>query len=132
MKFNPAPTHLSRTKLSLICLLALLPHAGATTLTVTTTNDSGAGSLRQAILNAATSGDIIMFDAAVTGTITLTSGELAFTKSLTISGPGAANLTISGNNASRVFSVSSGQITIAGLRIANGFVTGNPNSLNAG
>ena len=106
--------------------------AAAATRIVTNTNDSGAGSLRQALAAAATTGDEIVFAAGVTGTITLTSGELFFTKSLTISGPGATNLTISGNKTSRVFSVSSGVITISGLRIANGFVTGNPNSLNAG
>ena len=74
-------------------------------------------------------GDVIVFAPGVTGTITLTSGELFFSKSLTIAGPGAANLTVSGNNTSRVFSVSSGEITISGLRIANGFTSGNPNAL---
>ena len=41
-------------------------------------------------------------------TITLTGGALDITKSVTITGPGAANLTINGNNADRVFVV--GQI----------------------
>ncbi len=104
----------------------------APTLTVTNTNDSGAGSLRQAIANAAQTGDLIIFALGVTGTITLTSGELAFNKSLTITGPGPGNLTVSGNNTSRVFSVSSGEIVISGLRTANGSVIGNPNALLAG
>ena len=113
--------------------LALIGHSAvAATLTVANTNDNGAGSLRQAIAAAAQMNDVIVFAPGVTGTVTLTSGELFFTKSLTINGPGATNLTISGNNTSRVFSVSGGTITISGLRIANGFVTGNPNSLNAG
>lgn len=106
--------------------------AAAATRVVTNTNDNGAGSLRQAIAAADVTNDVIVFAPDITGTITLTSGELFFTKSLTITGPGATNLTISGNNTSRVFSVSGGVITISGLRIANGFVTGNPNSLNAG
>ena len=62
--------------------------------TVTNTNDSGAGSLRAAIA-AAANGDTIDFAPALNGqTITLTSGALTITQSLTISGPGAGNLTI--------------------------------------
>jgi hypothetical protein len=92
------------------------------TLTVLNTKDSGAGSLRAAIA-AASSGDTIVFAPSVRQrTITLTSGELSITKSLDIEGPGAAQLTISGNHASRVFDISGGvTVTIAGLSIANGF-----------
>ena len=79
---------------------ALGGEARGATLTVTSTGDSGAGSLRQAILDAA-SGDTIEF--AVTGTIVLTSGELSINKSLTIHGPGSGDLSIRGNNARRVF-----------------------------
>src|SRR5204863_4268000 len=56
------------------------------TLTVTSANDSGAGSLRDAIA-AAQSGDTIAFDAGLAGqAISLTGGELAINKSLTIHG----------------------------------------------
>src|SRR5262249_49962210 len=59
----------------------------------------------------------------VTGTITLTTGELLVDKSITIGGPGSDNLTVDGNLASRVFYVSSGvTATIAGIAIANGNV----------
>ena len=85
----------------------------AATFTVTNTDDSGPGSLRQAILdaNAAGTDDVISFDAGVFSypqNITLTSGQLVAegNGSLTINGPGANLLTISGNNASRVFNVS--------------------------
>ena len=132
MKLTPLRKPLGLALLSALCLSAIAHSASATTLTVTNLNDSGVGSLRQAISNAASNGDVIVFAAGVTGTITLTSGELFFTKSLTIAGPGAVNLTVSGNNTSRVFSVLGGEIIISGLRIADGFVTGNPNSLNAG
>ncbi len=55
---------------------------------VTTLADNGAGSLRQAILNA-TSGDEITFNAALAGgTITLESGALSIDKDLTIRGIG--------------------------------------------
>jgi hypothetical protein len=96
----------------------------AATLTVANATDNGAGSLRQTIL-AAGSGDTINFDASLNGqTITLTSGEIAVNTSVTISGPGAALLTISGHNASRVFHFEGGVSTISGLTIANGNVAG--------
>lgn len=102
----------------LLCSLTVL--ASADTITVTNTNDSGPGSLRQA-LSIANDGDTIDF--AVTGTITLTSGELLVNDSITISGPGAGNLAVNGNQASRVFHVGSGTtVTISGLTIANGFI----------
>jgi hypothetical protein len=56
--------------------------ASAATLTVINNSDSGAGSLRQAIIDSS-SGDIINFAPALTGqTITLTSGELLINKNL--------------------------------------------------
>jgi len=74
----------------------------ASTITVTNTSDNGQGSLRQAILDAAP-GDTINFN--VTGTIALTSGQLVINKDLTIQGPGANLLTVSGNftDTNRVF-----------------------------
>jgi hypothetical protein len=49
-------------------------------------------------------------------------------KSLTIAGPGANLVTISGNNAVRVIDIASGNlnITLSGLTIANGSFTGDP------
>jgi hypothetical protein len=104
-----------------ICAVAIT--ARAATLTVTNTNDSGPGSLRQT-LAIANDGDTITF--AVSGSIMLTTGELLVDKSITISGPGAANLAVDGNARSRVFHVGSGTtVTISGLTIRNGRVTGN-------
>jgi predicted outer membrane repeat protein len=90
------------------------------TLTVTNNLDSGAGSLR-ADIAAAKSGDTIAFAPSLDGkTITLTSGELAITTGLTIQGPGASQLTVSGNNASQVFEVNSSQpVVLSGLTISN-------------
>src|SRR5437763_5082772 len=56
------------------------------TLTVTNLLDSGAGSLRGQIA-AAASGDTVNFASGLSGTITLSSGELAIARNLTISGP---------------------------------------------
>src|SRR6266542_4437929 len=66
------------------------------TFTVLNLDDSGAGSLRQAVLdaNALPGADRIAFAPGVRdGTIALTSGELSIKDDLTIDGPGASRLT---------------------------------------
>ncbi len=63
--------------------------------------------------------DTIDFASGVSGTITLTSGELAITDPVDIQGPGAGGVTVSGNNASCVFDVSA-DATISGLTITGG------------
>jgi len=86
------------------------------TFIITNTNDSGVGSLRQAILDANNNNqeDTIVFDSTVFSTpqtITLIGGELVISpdnsagasQMLTINGTGANLLTISGNNQSRIF-----------------------------
>ncbi|MEH1922945.1 Calx-beta domain-containing protein [Nostoc sp.] len=98
-----------------------------TTYIVTNTNDSGAGSLRQAIINANNDPGIetIIFDTtgvfgdATPDTITLTSGELNITEGVIIQGTGANKLTISGNNTFRVFNTSA-SLSIDGLNITGG------------
>src|SRR5262249_20160617 len=88
----------------------------------TNTNDSGPGSLRDA-LAAANDGDTI--DATgVSGTILLTSGELQINHNVTINGPGAANLAVNGNATFRVFGNVASNVTISGFTITNGFATG--------
>jgi hypothetical protein len=90
-------------------------------LTVSNTNDSGTGSLRDTIA-AATGGDTINFSSALKGqTVTLTSGPLTLGVNLDINGLGAAKLTVSGGGTEGVFVVSPGvTATIDNLTIANG------------
>src|SRR5262249_5852357 len=91
--------------------------------------DSGPGSLRQAVLDAndLPGADLIRFaPAACDGIIALTSGQLSITDDLIFDGPGVNRLTISGNDASRVFSVSGSttDVVIRDLTIAHGRATG--------
>ena len=92
-------------------------------MTVTNNLDSGRGSLRYEIAHVHNN-DTIAFAPSLDGqTITLTTGQLAINKNLTIQGPGAGQLTISGGgaNGSRVFDVAGGtNVTLSGLTISNG------------
>lgn len=96
--------------------LALAVPASATTYTVINTNDSGAGSLRDAIAqaNGNAGADIVNFS-GVSGTITLTTGEIAITDPVDIQGPGRNVVTISGNNSSRIFNIDNGSSTAIGV-----------------
>jgi hypothetical protein len=96
--------------------------AGANTITVTSTNDSGPGTLRNALASA-NNGDTI--DATgVSGAIQLESGQLLVSTSAAILGPGSGTLEVEGGGG-RVFDISPGQnVIIAGLTIANGHATG--------
>src|SRR5579871_1976889 len=106
-------------------------------LTVNNLGDSGSGSgtsgdLRYCInlanQNHNTSGtpDVITFATGLQGTITLVQGQLNITDpNLTISGPGASTIAVSGNNASRVFNiVSKTTVAISGLTIEQGQTVG--------
>lgn len=91
-------------------------------LSVTTTADAGAGSLRNAVA-AAVSGDTISF--AVTGSIQLSTGEISILNNITIAGPGASQLAVNGGGAGRVFNVAEDTtVAISGLTITGGFASG--------
>lgn len=101
-----------------LAFFALLPASGST-LTVTNTSDSGPGSLRAA-LAAAAPGDTINFSLTSPATITLAS-SLIISTNVTITGPGASSLILSGNNAVGVLYVSQGvTAAVSGLTIQNG------------
>jgi hypothetical protein len=95
--------------------------SAAATITVTNGNDSGAGSLRRAILDAL-SGDTINFAPNVT-IVNLTSDELVIDKNLTITGPDTNRLTVQrSTNAPefRIFRIRSTSKTAATLRPTQG------------
>ncbi len=91
----------------------------AATVVVTNCNDSGPGSLRQA-MSGAISGDTIDLSALTCSVIKLTSGQLESDGDLVLAGPGRDALAIDGNHASRVL-YHTGSLTIRDLTLRNGF-----------
>jgi hypothetical protein len=91
---------------------------------VTNCNDSGAGSLRDAVANAAP-GSTVDLSALTCGTITLTSGAIAVTQgSLTLNGPGEGLLTIDGYFGDRVLThQNTGTLRLIGVTVADGKYT---------
>jgi len=105
-----------------LCLGTLLSLSSlwAGNVTVTTLADNATGSLREAI-ELANPNDTITFD--VTGTILLDS-QLVIDKNLFLLGPGATQLTLSGQNQDRIFDVIiSDTLHISGIDLAFGDVT---------
>lgn len=122
MARQPSPYRLALPLLGFMLTLCSLS-VGAATFIVANLNDSGPGSLRQAILDAnATAGnDTVVFQNSLSGTITLTSGEFAISSNLAINGPGADVLAVSGNKAWRIFTINLGaSVTIEGLTLEDG------------
>jgi parallel beta-helix repeat protein len=103
-------------------LLVVAPLAWAGTYTVSTVNDSGAGSLRYAIEHA-TSGDTIQVDVA--GPIDLSSTLEVQTPSITIEAGAGYEPVISGQGICTVFKIDSMalNVTLSGLTIQSGSAT---------
>ncbi len=85
-------------------------------LTVTSSGDNGAGSLRQAIADACVGG-VISFDRDTT--ITLTSGDLDIGKDLSIDGADR-QIILDGNSASRIFNITGGVVNLNKLILRHG------------
>ena len=115
------------TILTLLALmLALTPIQAVHTagnIIVTSNADSGAGSLRQTIADAA-AGDTITFDSALSGQTIILASTLTLDRNITIDGSSLAlSITISGNNAVRVLYVNSGvTVILNSLTVSNGYV----------
>src|SRR5439155_817817 len=105
------------------CLEALESRDVPSTLTVTNNLDSGAGSLRYEI-DAAHAGDTIAFVPSLNGQTITIARQLEISTSLTIKGPGAGQLTVSGAGSyqhSRVFQIDANvNVTLTGLTISDG------------
>jgi Calx-beta domain len=110
---------------------AVIGPARAANFTVSNLNDSGSGSLRQAITDANSNGtgaDTVAFQAGLTGTINLTSSLPTFTGATTVTGPGATALTVNGGNFT-IFNVANGiDLQMSGLRVTGGGVTSGLNA----
>ncbi len=100
------------------------------TFTVTRTDDRAAScllgdcSLREAVnaANASPGADVINFNNALLGhTITLDS-QIVISDAVTINGPSATLLTVSGNNATRIFRITA-SATISGITMSGGNAT---------
>ena len=110
--------------------LALIPETPSLVVTIATdtvNNTDNETSLREAIALANSNADQsdITFDASLAGqTITLSGSELVLSSNLSIDGDtdgdGDADITISGDNASRVFNANGGTSTLHKLKITGG------------
>src|SRR6516165_9352529 len=119
-RFRPRLEALEDRTLLSAYLVNLLGDAG--------TGSGTAGDIRYCINQAdkpANAGSTLTFDTTTIGssTITLTKGELVLSDNMTITGPGASKLTISGNKTSRVFDITAttAHVTISSLTISGGF-----------
>ncbi|MGF1512469.1 MAG: hypothetical protein ACFB5Z_02060 [Elainellaceae cyanobacterium] len=99
-------------------------------ITVTTAANSGAGSLREAIASAS-SGDTIVFSSQLANKTIRLDEQLVVSKSLTFDGAAAPNLTLSGQNKTRIMHVdyNFSDVVIRNLAFANGRAADNdPNN----
>ncbi|RMG31729.1 MAG: PKD domain-containing protein [Bacteroidetes bacterium] len=103
------------------CLLHI--QALSALLTVTTSADSGNGSLRQTILDAAAGDQIVFSGNLFNQSIVLSSGEIVIDKDLTITGLGKDHLSLSSNGNQRIFSVLGGvTLELTDLTLEGSFI----------
>src|SRR5262249_5154501 len=97
----------------------------AANFTVSNLNDSGAGSLRQAVSDASVSGGNVVF--TVSGTITLTSGAITYSSNNLIQIQGLGGITVNGGNSSTGIlqkTSGSGGLNIDGVTFTGSAATG--------
>src|SRR5262245_30375807 len=120
-----------------LAVQALEDRTAPSTFTVLNLADGGDGSLRQAVLDANSpayaGADVINFAAGLQGTIALGGVPLSITDHLTIEGPGAELVAVSGEDASRVFEIGAGVAAVLdGLTITRGRAVDGGGISNAG
>ena len=107
------------------------PGAEAANFTVNSLNDPGSGTcdatectLREAIdaANANPDADVVTFASGLSGSITLTAGDIEITSDVEVQGPGADQLSVNGNATSRIFDIdgAGNQVSLSGLTVTNG------------
>ena len=97
-------------------------------------NGSGFCTLRAAIQEsnaAVATNTFISFSLPANSTITVAS-QIQITKNVSINGSGKTNLTISGNNSSRIFYITNGRVNIDNLRLLNGRAQGGNGGISGG
>lgn len=93
-----------------------------TEITVTNLNNSGAGSLRQALADIAIGGRITFDPILAGGTLALTSGPLVPKHSVMIDGSDAPGISLDGGGTDRVLIVDAGlTVNLANLTVTHGF-----------
>ena len=110
------------------------PAADAALFTVANLNNDGAGSLRQAVVDAnrLDGDDTVVFQSGLSGTITLTGADSdieIYFDGIDIRGPGASQITVDGNNLDRIFSATdfdtpNRPVRISGLTLTRGLSGG--------
>ncbi len=117
--------------LGFICSTSVL--FGQITFTVSNSDDSGVGSLRQHITSAEAVPGIDTIDVTgISDTITLQSALPHITEDLVIIGAGAGNTVINCDSLYRGFFVESGIVSISDLTIYNGLAAGESTSSGGG
>ncbi len=121
-----------KTNLQFLSLLLIIISTSSSTaysqIFVTSLNDAGANTLRQAIIDANNNPGADIIDITVTGTIRLQTALPVVTTEVTVQGPGADMLTISGDSDNN----SSPDVGIFTVRGGNGNLTLNDVTLNKG
>ncbi len=111
-------TQARRTLAMLFVFLCAVCQAWPATRLVTSTADDGSpGTLRYEVAHSQ-DGDVIAI--TTTGTLIVTSGNISFASSITITVQSVTQATIDGNNNSRIFQVEGGTVTFANLVLQNG------------
>lgn len=115
---------------------SFLPATPRDFIPVSNCNDSGPGSLREA-MTTAMDGDFVDAQALICSTITLTTGQINVgASSVTLAGPGAGALTIANGGDikyyGRIFSHrGTGTLVVAGVTLADGVAAGSVNAPDA-